>query len=341
MMNLEGPAKDIWKKLIQVHFEAKSLFILAEENELREFKDFIQPVQEQRHAQEHIMRAAAVAFGTNFAEKLSEDDVALSIDDRVIKQLDKALGHEYRAFFDAADWLMIECRERAQEALSKYSHEEIAANVPDYFPSIRPALEKAAALIGQERKNKDIIKTEDIIPAVERYKKVLETTLTLIDKIELGAQALATCRTVSVTVQECKTRIHQAVAPYDNEIIRDVIPEYYTVISPRITSLSAEVKGPSINAGEAKRISDEAIALAEKVDALKETLEERSKAGRRKNTNAGVRKVGITAIIVILTLMIQNSCAWLKNRVSTIGQKKPNHVEQSRTPSNIATKVVE
>ena len=56
-------SEDLWRQIVEVHSHAKSLFLLAEELEPDQFQEYVQPINEQRHALEHIVRARANEFG--------------------------------------------------------------------------------------------------------------------------------------------------------------------------------------------------------------------------------------------------------------------------------------
>jgi len=129
---------EIWARIIEVHQYAKELMIKGEEiGSAFEYETFIQPLQEQRHALEHIVRA-------RYSELNPENDE----DDKYIEQnLEKALGHEYRCFFDIADWVSITIRDSIIRQLSKYSSDCISFVFPDYYEKIRPLLEKISQVL--------------------------------------------------------------------------------------------------------------------------------------------------------------------------------------------------
>ena len=51
----------------------------------------------------------------------------------VEKNLDKALGHEYRAFFDTADWFSIQLRQKITNILSSYTSDTIHKTIPNSY----------------------------------------------------------------------------------------------------------------------------------------------------------------------------------------------------------------
>lgn len=79
------------------------MFIRAEEK-LEEMDFFVAPMLEHRDALDHLMR---------YFFLVSEN----SVTQEAVEQLEKALGHEYRAYFDVADYICITVREKIAESL--------------------------------------------------------------------------------------------------------------------------------------------------------------------------------------------------------------------------------
>jgi len=118
----------LWEQIVELHNETKALFLFAEEIEHEQFQDFTPPINEMRHAWEHVVRAKANEFGLDgcdFSEDYQQDC------------LRKALGHEYRAFFDCADWIGIILREEIHQALESYDTACIKEVLPEYYPTLR------------------------------------------------------------------------------------------------------------------------------------------------------------------------------------------------------------
>jgi len=154
---------EVWRQIVQVHNRGKQLFILAEEMDSR-FETFLQPLQELKHALEHIIRARASELG------LTEGGNP----DYVEESLQKALGHEYRAFFDVADWLGVAVlREKALEQMTRYSPDCISRYFREWYDTVRPRLEKANIEIARIRTDKDVARGSDVIPEVEKYHGVI------------------------------------------------------------------------------------------------------------------------------------------------------------------------
>jgi len=144
-----------WKSLVEIHNHAKSIFLCAEEFD-PQFQDFLQPILELRHSLEHIVRAKAAELGIN-------GEVDAGNQDYIPHSLSKAIGHEYRAFFDAADWFSVCIRNRITQALRRYSPANIDAVLPDYYSKLRPRVDQICREIADIRGAKDISKSNDLL----------------------------------------------------------------------------------------------------------------------------------------------------------------------------------
>ncbi len=154
--------KELWLKIIRVHEITKARIIEAEEMGVN---SWLGPLNELKNAYEHIIRSQSAALG--FQEGKGEDYVRTN--------LEKALGHEYRAYFDAADWLTINIREKIINELKPYSSASIRAAIPDYYSQLRPQINEITDKIAALRQGKDIGNGNGILPNVEDYEKLLIT----------------------------------------------------------------------------------------------------------------------------------------------------------------------
>ena len=138
----------LWAQIVEVHNEAKTLFLLGEELDRDQFLDFIQPINEHRHSLEHIIRA-----------KVDElDNNGTPSPDYQRNCLEKSLGHEYRAFFDCADWISIVLRGEIDAILRPYTAECIHKVLPDYYAKWRPRVTEISQAIAVLRGTKDVSK---------------------------------------------------------------------------------------------------------------------------------------------------------------------------------------
>lgn len=153
-----------WQKIIEIQSNLKQIIIYAEEFE--ENNDtFLQPSLEQKHALDHIVRAQSAILGLK-----APPDTAAYIN----LHFDKAIGHLYRAFFDAADWLSIIIRRRIRKLLAGYSNQCIMSAMPAYYSDLKPAILSACKEIADIRGAKDIGKSNsDMIDEVNKYYGVL------------------------------------------------------------------------------------------------------------------------------------------------------------------------
>jgi hypothetical protein len=155
---------ELWNRLVLIHNHVKELLLCAEELDLH-FWTFPQPLLELRSALEHIIRCQASKAGIRPPDAGYEQ-----------ANLDKALGHEYRAFFDVADWISISLRERIADALGPFPNEAIAAVIPDYYRTIRPGIERLNIEIARIRSAKDIAGDDILRQTTEYDAKIRELT---------------------------------------------------------------------------------------------------------------------------------------------------------------------
>jgi len=151
---------DKWEQIVQLQQYTKELILLAEEYEF-EWRTFLQPVLEQRSALDHVCRAASLQI--NDGSKQKPDLKRAKIN------LDKAVGHLYRAFFDTADWISAILREKIISELQGYDTDTIGKVIPDYYQKIRPDIEQISQEISRLRNQKDISSSRTIIQEVNEY----------------------------------------------------------------------------------------------------------------------------------------------------------------------------
>ncbi|MBI4778125.1 hypothetical protein HY792_04320 [Candidatus Desantisbacteria bacterium] len=178
-VKIEKVCKEVWKKIIHVHEYTKHITLKAEEFD-ESFKTFIQPFNELRNTLEHIIRANSVIIGINDCEDSKYID----------KNLDKALGHEYRAFFDSVDWLSMSLRDRIIETLKPFHHEAISKAIPDYYSNIRPRIDEIGNEIARLREEKDIANGSELMIEVEHYKEILDELFDIDKKIRNSVSAV-------------------------------------------------------------------------------------------------------------------------------------------------------
>jgi len=171
--NLRCAHGQVWRTIVQIHQYTKELILLGEERE-PDFKSFLQPKQEHWHAYDHVIRAMACEVG--LLEGASKDYAD--------KHYKKVLGHEYRAFFDAADFLCVKIRKRVIEALAPFDDIFLSLHFPEYHSRIRRQIDTISKEIAGLRGVKDVGQDDEILQVVARYRKTVQKLLDLLDEVE-------------------------------------------------------------------------------------------------------------------------------------------------------------
>lgn len=142
MMNLSQQ----WEALYRLHSRTKHYLLVAEE--LSEEGDvFLQPLKEHRDAYDHIIRACGAEFCKEF--KTEDEKTAY-----ILKNMDKAYGHEYRAFYDTADWLSFICRRYIRTILRNQKEKNLREFAE--YKSIKKLINEVPLQIAKLREGKDI-----------------------------------------------------------------------------------------------------------------------------------------------------------------------------------------
>jgi hypothetical protein len=182
--------EELWRKIIVLHNTNKALFIWCEDNGIQ-LKSFLQPNNELKNAWEHVVRAKANELGINGSPDA----------EYIKKNLDKVLGHEYRAFFDICDWLSMNLRAKIIEILGPYDNTTINAVIPDYYTEVRPKLDELCADIASLRSSKDISMTDNIQKHVEDYNEIIKKLIADITKITTCIPALEEYKKKSAVIE--------------------------------------------------------------------------------------------------------------------------------------------
>ena len=80
------------------------------------------------------------------------------------------MGHEYRAFFDVADWFSIICRKRIYDIVKDYTYEQLCERYPGY-QEMKNRLYEISEEIATIRDKKDI--SGNIYDEVNHYQYAL------------------------------------------------------------------------------------------------------------------------------------------------------------------------
>lgn len=151
------------KKLAELYVQAKGLILYSEEID-PESRSNLQVIKELRDANDHLMRVVAARLADN-------PPVASKEESYCSNNLDKAIGHVYRAAFDALDGTILSLREKVAKILGEYPSEVIKDVIPDYW-QIRINLDKLTNRIAVNRASKDI--GADVCGTLEQYVKDTE-----------------------------------------------------------------------------------------------------------------------------------------------------------------------
>ncbi len=136
---------DSLTQITLVYGKIKKLILFCEENN-EEFKSNIQIVKELRDAFDHLMRIFAVKF-----------ELKTDADELYIKRnIDKTLGHVFRAGYDTLDYTGIILRDKITKEINGFSSDTIQAAIPDYYSKKRPEMEEITDKIVHFRNNKDV-----------------------------------------------------------------------------------------------------------------------------------------------------------------------------------------
>lgn len=165
---------DVWEKICAIHQKTKKLFLLAEEFSREKSSDlvldlstFLQPINELKSTLDHIIRTQSFAF------KLHETKDT----EYGLKNLRKALGHEYRAFFDTADYFSMIVRDDLVYMLKPYSSEIITRVMADYYLSVKIRSMEISREIAEIRMNKDIGHEGSLIEPTDHYTALIKELL--------------------------------------------------------------------------------------------------------------------------------------------------------------------
>ena len=189
--------KEIWEKICRVFLATKELTIKIEEiND--EHKAFLQPVNELKSALDHIIRVQAAEL--NLCEIVESSQYIKS-------NLDKTLGHMYRAFFDAADYFSLILREKILKVLQKYSSDTIHKVITDYYSHKKVFIENLNDEIVVIRLNKDIGNEANILPSIDEYSLKLKDLYAIYRDIEIKIPQLDELYTIEKRKKSGRTRL--------------------------------------------------------------------------------------------------------------------------------------
>lgn len=156
-------------RIASLYKDAKLIILYAEEVDPT-ISANIQIVKELRDALDHVMRV----FINKSTGGLENGSYGLA-------QIDKAIGHIYRAAFDALDGTVLSLKVKINDCLTKYDNSVIMAVVPNYW-DLKILINSLCSQISENRNSKDIEKNheslfEKYIAEVEELKKAYDIIL--------------------------------------------------------------------------------------------------------------------------------------------------------------------
>lgn len=161
-------------EMSQVHMYTKHYLLIAEELS-EEGVSFLQPLKEHRDAYDHLSRI--------FALSLKLDDTNGDEESYILDNVKKAFGHEYRAFFDMADWFTYICRKYIREELSRKVTRKKYQERYD-FENTKEFINELPLYIAKFREKKDVSKEQPILTEVLEYKKVMDKLLVIYQQVQ-------------------------------------------------------------------------------------------------------------------------------------------------------------
>lgn len=158
----------------RIHMYTKHYLLIAEE--LSESGvTFLQPLKEHRDAYDHLMRIFALADRDDYEK--------LDVEKYVLDNIRKAFGHEYRAFFDMADWFTYICRKYIREELSFKSKRKKYAAIYDYDEA-QKLINEVPFEIAKFREEKDVSNKRLILGEVISYKETMDKLLQIYKQVK-------------------------------------------------------------------------------------------------------------------------------------------------------------
>lgn len=170
-----------FKQMSTLHLLTKKYLLIAEEvaenGEL-----FLQPLKEHRDAYDHLMRCYSISFMSDSECNMTESDK----EHYILENINKAFGHEYRAFFDTADWLTYMLRKWIRIKLQEYGEQSCQEKFDDYN-TIKNLINNLPEKIAKLRGDKDVgrfnSKSGSLIEEIKTYADILDELISLKKRI--------------------------------------------------------------------------------------------------------------------------------------------------------------
>lgn len=163
-------------ELSEIHKYTKHYLLIAEEIS-EEGVAFLQPMKEHRDAYDHLIRI--------FSLPIKELNEKFNPEEYVLDNVKKAFGHEYRAFFDMADWFTYICRKYIREELTYSSVRKRYEEKYKDFDEVRKFINQVPFDVAKYREDKDVSNDEQLLSEVLSYKEIMDKLLKIYKNVKL------------------------------------------------------------------------------------------------------------------------------------------------------------
>lgn len=163
-------------KISEVHMYTKHYLLISEEIS-EEGITFLQPLKEHRDAYDHLIRVFSLPIK-------DQETKNVNVEKYVLDNVKKAFGHEYRAFFDTADWFTYICRKYIREELSFSAKKKKYEGTYDDFQNVKEFINKVPFMIAKYREKKDVSDQGSILDEVLDYKNTMDELLCIYKRVK-------------------------------------------------------------------------------------------------------------------------------------------------------------
>ena len=169
-------------EIAALYMQVKALILYSEEID-ENSRSNIQVIKELRDAFDHLMRVLSARLSGEIPQGAEERDYCP-------KNLQKAVGHVYRAAFDALDGTVLSLRASIAEIVDAYPLAVLKEIVPEYW-EIKSNLNALCEKISEHRARKDV--GTQIGVTFDRYVEDVECIKRFHDKLMHYGPALDEC----------------------------------------------------------------------------------------------------------------------------------------------------
>ncbi len=178
------------KELAELFIQAKGLILYSEEVD-PDSRSNLQVIKELRDSHDHVMRVVALRLSQVQPDQVQPENNTVSPDEYCRKNLEKAVGHVYRAAFDALDGTIVSLRQKVTEILKAYPTDVIREVIPEYW-EIKITLENLTQTIATHRQKKDV--GADVSRSLDDYVSDVECIKIFYTKLLRAGPALDECK---------------------------------------------------------------------------------------------------------------------------------------------------